>query len=52
MILFNCFVMVAISDDMIGTFKSLKEAAFTMQKGGGIGLISGRFARKEPRSKA
>ena len=37
MILFNCFVMGAISDDMNGIFESLKEAALTMQQGGGIG---------------
>jgi len=35
--LFNCFVMGAISDDMEGIFESLKEAALTMQQGGGIG---------------
>ena len=36
MILFNCFVMGAIPDDMNGIFESLKEAALTMQQGGGI----------------
>lgn len=35
--LFNCFVMGAIPDDMAGIFESLKEAALTMQQGGGIG---------------
>jgi ribonucleoside-diphosphate reductase alpha chain len=35
--LFNCFVMGTISDDMGGIFESLKEAALTMQQGGGIG---------------
>ena len=35
--LFNCFVMGAIPDDMAGIFEHLKEAALTMQKGGGIG---------------
>lgn len=35
--LFNCFVMGAIPDDMGGIFDSLKEAALTMQRGGGIG---------------
>ncbi len=35
--LFNCFVMGAIPDDMGGIFESLKEAALTMQQGGGIG---------------
>jgi len=33
----NCFVMGAIADDMAGIFENLKEAALTMQKGGGIG---------------
>ena len=35
--LFNCFVMGAIPDDMGGIFDHLKEAALTMQAGGGIG---------------
>ena len=35
--LFNCFVMGDIPDDMAGIFDSLKEAALTMQQGGGIG---------------
>jgi ribonucleoside-diphosphate reductase alpha chain len=35
--LFNCFVMGEIADDMAGIFDALKEAALTMQKGGGIG---------------
>lgn len=35
--LFNCFVMGDIPDDMSGIFQSLKEAALTMQQGGGIG---------------
>ncbi|MGB0749106.1 MAG: adenosylcobalamin-dependent ribonucleoside-diphosphate reductase [Magnetospiraceae bacterium] len=35
--LFNCFVMGDIPDDMSGIFEGLKEAALTMQKGGGIG---------------
>ena len=35
--LFNCFVMGAIPDDMAGIFEGLKEAALTMQQGGGIG---------------
>ena len=35
--LFNCFVMGNIPDDMNGIFESLKEAALTMQHGGGIG---------------
>ncbi len=35
--LFNCFVMGTIPDDMGGIFEHLKEAALTMQQGGGIG---------------
>ena len=35
--LFNCFVMGDIPDDMSGIFEHLKEAALTMQQGGGIG---------------
>ncbi len=35
--LFNCFVMGAIGDDMASIFSHLKEAALTMQQGGGIG---------------
>ena len=35
--LFNCFVMGDIPDDMGGIFQQLKEAALTMQQGGGIG---------------
>ncbi|MBT6406042.1 MAG: adenosylcobalamin-dependent ribonucleoside-diphosphate reductase, partial [Rhodospirillaceae bacterium] len=35
--LFNCFVMGDIADDMAGIFDNLKEAALTMQQGGGIG---------------
>jgi ribonucleoside-diphosphate reductase alpha chain len=35
--LFNCFVMGTIPDDMAGIFDHLKEAALTMQQGGGIG---------------
>ena len=35
--LFNCFVMGTIPDSMEGIFQSLKEAALTMQQGGGIG---------------
>ena len=36
--LFNCFVMGTIPDDMGGIFEMLKEAALTMQQGGGIGF--------------
>ncbi|HVG82284.1 MAG TPA: adenosylcobalamin-dependent ribonucleoside-diphosphate reductase [Methylomirabilota bacterium] len=35
--LFNCFVMGAVPDDMGGIFTHLREAALTMQQGGGIG---------------
>jgi ribonucleoside-diphosphate reductase alpha chain len=33
----NCFVMGPIEDSIAGIFESLKEAALTMQQGGGIG---------------
>ena len=35
--LFNCFVMGAIPDSMDGIFSVLREAALTLQQGGGIG---------------
>jgi ribonucleoside-diphosphate reductase alpha chain len=35
--LFNCFVMGPIADDLASIFDNVKEAALTMQKGGGIG---------------
>ncbi len=35
--LFNCFVMGTIPDDLSGIFRHLREAALTMQQGGGIG---------------
>ena len=35
--LFNCFVMGTIPDSLSGIFDMLKEAALTMQQGGGIG---------------
>ena len=35
--LFNCFVMGRIADDMTAIFDNLREAALTMQQGGGIG---------------
>ncbi len=35
--LFNCFVMGAVPDSMAGIFEHLREAALTMQQGGGIG---------------
>lgn len=35
--LFNCFVMGRIPDSLDGIFSNLREAALTMQQGGGIG---------------
>lgn len=35
--LFNCFVMGTIEDDLDAIFSHLREAALTMQQGGGIG---------------
>ncbi|MBV8976587.1 MAG: adenosylcobalamin-dependent ribonucleoside-diphosphate reductase [Alphaproteobacteria bacterium] len=35
--LFNCFVMGRIQDSMDGIFSHLREAALTLQQGGGIG---------------
>ncbi|MGA7710445.1 MAG: adenosylcobalamin-dependent ribonucleoside-diphosphate reductase [Rhizomicrobium sp.] len=35
--LFNCFVMGTIGDSMDGIFSNLREAALTLQQGGGIG---------------
>ncbi|MEM9010335.1 MAG: adenosylcobalamin-dependent ribonucleoside-diphosphate reductase [Pseudomonadota bacterium] len=35
--LFNCFVMGTVPDSLDGIFEGLKEAALTMQQGGGIG---------------
>ncbi|WP_029006928.1 adenosylcobalamin-dependent ribonucleoside-diphosphate reductase [Azospirillum halopraeferens] len=35
--LFNCFVMGTIEDSLSGIFTHLREAALTMQQGGGIG---------------
>ena len=35
--LFNCFVMGTIADSMDGIFSALREAALTLQQGGGIG---------------
>lgn len=47
--LFNCFVMGTIPDSMEGIFQSLKEAALTMQQGGGIGYD---FSTIRPRGAA
>lgn len=35
--LFNCFVMGRIGDDLSDIFENVREAALTMQQGGGIG---------------
>ncbi len=35
--LFNCFVLGTIADDLGSIFEGVKEAALTMQQGGGIG---------------
>ena len=35
--LFNCFVMGRIEDDLASIFDNVKQAALTMQQGGGIG---------------
>ena len=47
--LFNCFVMGTIPDSMAGIFEMLKEAALTMQQGGGIGYD---FSTIRPRGAA
>jgi ribonucleoside-diphosphate reductase alpha chain len=36
--LFNCFVMGTVPDDLTGIFDGVREAALTMQAGGGIGV--------------
>jgi ribonucleoside-diphosphate reductase alpha chain len=36
--LFNCFVMGTVPDDLSGIFEGVREAALTMQAGGGIGV--------------
>ena len=36
--LFNCFVMGTIPDSLDGIFDHLKQAALTMQQGGGVGM--------------
>jgi ribonucleoside-diphosphate reductase alpha chain len=36
--LFNCFVMGSIPDSLDGIFDHLREAALTMQQGGGVGM--------------
>ncbi|MDP1631223.1 MAG: adenosylcobalamin-dependent ribonucleoside-diphosphate reductase [Caulobacter sp.] len=36
--LFNCFVMGAVPDDLGGIFDHVREAALTLQQGGGVGM--------------
>lgn len=36
--LFNCFVMGTTPDDLDGIFQAVREAAVTMQQGGGVGM--------------
>jgi ribonucleoside-diphosphate reductase alpha chain len=36
--LFNCFVMGRVPDDLAGIFAHVREAAITMQQGGGVGM--------------
>ena len=36
--LFNCFVMGAVPDRLDGIFDAVREAAVTMQQGGGVGM--------------
>jgi len=36
--LFNCFVMGTVPDSLEGIFEHLREAAITMQQGGGVGM--------------
>ena len=47
--LFNCFVMGTVPDSMGGIFDNLREAALTMQQGGGIGYD---FSTIRPRGAA
>jgi ribonucleoside-diphosphate reductase alpha chain len=47
--LFNCFVMGTIPDSMDGIFFALREAALTLQQGGGIGYD---FSTLRPRGAA
>jgi ribonucleoside-diphosphate reductase alpha chain len=47
--LFNCFVMGTVPDSLGGIFDGLKEAALTMQQGGGIGYD---FSTIRPRGAA
>lgn len=49
--LFNCFVMGTIPDSMDGIFSMLREAALTMQQGGGIGYDFSTIRPKTSRVK-
>lgn len=49
---FNCFVMGTIPDSMEGIFEMLKEAALTMQMGGGIGYDFSTIRPKGDRVKS
>ncbi len=49
--LFNCFVMGTIPDSMDGIFTMLREAALTMQQGGGIGYDFSTIRPKTSRVK-
>lgn len=44
--LFNCFVMGTVPDSMSGIFEHLREAALTMQQGGGSVMISRQSAQR------
>src|SRR4029077_16268282 len=46
--LFNCFVMGTIPDSMDGIFSNLREAALTLQQGGGIGYDFSTLRPKGP----
>lgn len=50
--LFNCFVMGTIEDSIPSIFENLKESAFTMQKGGGIGCDFSTLRPKGCRAKS
>lgn len=50
--LFNCFVMGTIGNSMDGIFSNLREAALTLQQGGGIGYDFSSLGRKARRLSA
>jgi ribonucleoside-diphosphate reductase alpha chain len=49
--LFNCFVMGTIPDSLDGIFDHLREAALTMQQGGGVGMDFSTIRPNGARSK-